>query len=191
MTKHSVLFAIAICSLSACTYNIKPSIPALPQEKLASNPIECNVLLLMPQEFSNKEFVSSFENREVHVSIGEPAAKAIENMVRSQYSHVETIAVAGDGTLDFIKYASIAPSKPSLIIRPRFQRLDSSVRLFKYNFEFVISTDIAGLSSPITPTGKGIGTAGLYAESVIQKAASEALSNSVNALASELPKTCK
>ncbi|NOS97582.1 MAG: hypothetical protein HOP25_03820 [Methylotenera sp.] len=191
MNKLSVLISIAFSALSACTYNIKPSIPALPKNKLASAPIECNVLLLIPQEFSNKEFVSSFEDREVRVFVGAPAAKAVENMVRSQYSHVETIAVAGDGTLDFIKYANNIQSKPSLIIRPRFQRLDSSLRLFKYNFEFVISTDIAGLSSPITPSGMGMGTAGLYTESVIQKAVSEALSNSTNALATELPKTCK
>jgi hypothetical protein len=191
MNKLSVLISIAFSALSACTYNVKPSIPALPIEKLASTPIDCSVLLLMPQEFSNKEFVSSFENHEVHVSVGAPAAKAVENLVRAQYSHVEIVAVAGDGTLDFIKYANNVQSKPSLVIRPRFQRLDSSVRLFKYNFEFVISTDIAGLSSPITPSGMGVGTAGLYTESVIQKAVSEALSNSANALASELPKTCK
>jgi len=104
---------------------------------------------------------------------------------------VEKRNVTGDGTLDFVRLASVQQTAQQLITRPRFVRLESSVRPFRYNIEFGLALDIAGLSEPVTPQGEGIGTAGLYVQSAIQNAAADALSKAIASLAESLPKLCK
>jgi hypothetical protein len=145
----------------------------------------------MPDEFLSREYVSSFEGREVRFMVGAPAAQAIEALIRSRVAMVEKTSVTGDGTLEFIRLTQNHPSDPTLIIRPRFTRLESSVRPFRYNVEFGLAIDIAGVSSPISPSGIGVGTAGMYAQSEIQKAADAALSQAIKSIEVTFPSTCK
>jgi hypothetical protein len=185
--KYFIAFILAV-SLSACTYNIQPATPVL-TPIAAQQP--CSVLLLTPQEFASREYVSSFEGREIRLLVGPPASVAIEALLRSSFMQVEKRNVTGDGTLDFMRLASEQQNYQRLIARPRFVRLESSVRPFRYNIEFGLALDIAGLSEPVTLQGIGIGTAGLYVQSEIQNAADEALLKAIKSLAESLPRTCK
>jgi len=185
-----IVAALLAIGLSACSYNIRPTTPTTPPLAIGASKLQCGVLLLVPQEFIGREYVSSFEGREIRILVGPPAMEAVEALLRSRFAQVEKRNVTGDGTLDFVRLTSKQQSTPLLITRPRFVRLDSSVRPFRYNIEFVLSLDIAGLSEPLAPQGNGIGTAGLYIESEIQKASDQALSEAIRSLAAVLPSTC-
>lgn len=188
--KYLVAVLLAV-SLSACTYNIQPAVPVLPPLAAGASQQSCTVLLLASQEFASREYVSSFEGREIRLLVGPPASAAIEALLRSRFIQVEKRNVTGDGTLDFMRLAATQQNDPHLIARPRFVRLESSVRPFRYNIEFGLALDIAGLSEPVTSQGIGIGTAGLYVQSEIQYAADEALSQAITSLAESLPRACK
>lgn len=185
-----IVAALVAVGLSACTFNIRPTTPNIPPLVIGASRLECGVLLLAPQEFIEREYVSSFDGREIRILVGPPAMEAVEALLRSRFVQVEKRDVSGDGTLDFVRLTSKQQSSPFLITRPRFVRLDSSVRPFRYNIEFGLSLDIAGLSESLTPQGNGIGTAGLYIESEIQKASDQALSKAITSLAAVLPSTC-
>ncbi|MDD5700353.1 MAG: hypothetical protein PHH00_04185 [Candidatus Nanoarchaeia archaeon] len=188
--KYFIALFLAV-NLSACTYNIQPATPVLPPIADEASQQPCSVLLLIPQEFASREYVSSFEGREIRLLVGPPASAAIESLLRSSFMQVEKRNVTGDGTLDFVRLASVQQNDPRLIARPRFVRLESSVRPFRYNIEFGLALDIAGLSESLTLQGIGIGTAGLYVQSEIQNAADEALLKAITSLAESLPRTCK
>jgi len=189
--KWQAFVALTLSSLSACTYIIQPAVPT-PQTWISGSPVlDCKTLFLKPEEFVNREYVSSFEGREIRLRVGLPATKAIEALVRSRISHVETLSVVGDGTLDFVRLISQSRPDSPIVIRPRFVQLASSLRPFRYNIEFGLTVDIAGLSSPVAPSGVGIGTFSWYAESEIQKAADYALSEAVASLAANFPTTCE
>ena len=188
---ETLFILLVAINFSACTYNIKPSAADIPLSAIgATNKLNCKALLLVPQEFANREYVSSFEAREVRLLVGPPATESIDTLLRLHFVQVEKQSASGDGTLDFIRFASKQQSPPLIIIRPRFVRLESSVRPFRYNIGFRLGLDFAGFSQPVTSQGRGIGTAGLYTEASIQKAADEALSQAIISLASELPTTC-
>jgi hypothetical protein len=188
---RQLLLALVLIALPACTFNIQPAVPTLSPAISGGALLDCKALLLIPEEFVSREYISSFEGREVRLRIGPPAAEAIEALVRSRISRVEKLMATGDGTLDFVRLASNPQPGSPLIMRPRFVRLESSVRPFRYNIEFGVAVDIAGLSTPATPSGIGIGTAGLYVQSEIQKAADEALSEAVTSLGTAFPRTCR
>jgi hypothetical protein len=188
----TLIIVFVVMSLSACTYNIQPSVVTIPQSTLgAPHQLNCKALLLIPQEFANREYVSSFEGREVRLLVGPPAMESIDTLLRSRFAQLEKRSVSGDGTLDFMQLASMQRSTALIVIRPRFVRLESSVRPFRYNIEIALVLDLAGLSQPATSQGHGIGTAGLYTEASIQKAADEALSQAIISLTSNLPTTCE
>jgi hypothetical protein len=147
--------------------------------------------MLAPQEFVNREYVSSFESREIRLLVGPPAIAAIEALLQSRFEEVTRQDVVGDGTIDFVRLTSKEQATPVLVARPRFLRLESSVRPFRYNIEFGLALDITGLSQPISVQGQGVGTAGLYVQSEIQKAADQALSEAITSLGASLPSVCK
>ena len=179
-------------AISACTYNIQPSVPTIPLSTSgASHQLNCNVLLLVPQEFANRVYVSSFEAREIRLLVGPPASEAIDALLRSRFVQVQKQSVTGDGSLDFMRITSEQQDPPLILIRPRFVRLESSVRPFRYNIEFGIALDIAGLLQPVTSQGAGVGTAGLYTQKALQRAADKALSKVIISLAADLPTTCE
>lgn len=179
-------------AISACTYNIQPSVPTIPLSTSgASHQLNCNVLLLVPQEFANRVYVSSFEAREIRLLVGPPASEAIDALLRSRFVQVQKQSVTGDGSLDFMRITSEQQDPPLILIRPRFVRLESSVRPFRYNIEFGIALDIAGLLQPVTSQGAGVGTAGLYTQKALQRAADKALSKAIISLAADLPTTCE
>ena len=156
-----LIAAFSLISLSACTFNIKPAVPRLAPATGTGSLLNCKAILLMPEEFANREYISSFEGREVRLMVGPPAAEAVEALVRSRFSQVDKFSATGDGTLEFIRLTTDQKPKPPVVVRPRFTRLESSVRPFRYNIEFGVALDIAGLSLPATPSGAGVGTAGL------------------------------
>jgi hypothetical protein len=175
---------------AACTFNIKPVVPAVPSASGAAR-LNCSVLLLVPQEFATREYISSFDGREIRLLIGPPTTEAIENLLKARFVEVNRQNTSGDGTLDFVRLSSRQQSPSNLIARPRFARLESSVRPFRYNIEFGLVLDVAGLNQLVTLQGDGIGTAGLYVQSEIQKAADEALSQMISSLSANLPLACK
>lgn len=182
---------LLICAASACTYNVQPVVPSLPPPSSNTGLIDCKAVLLIPEEFLSREYVSSFEGREVRIRVGPPAAQAVEAIARSRYSKVEAVMAAGDGTLTFIRLATVPAGTSQLVMRPRFVRLESSVVPFRYNIEVGLAVDIAGIATPVTPSGAGVGTAGLYTQSEIQKAADEALAGAIFSLATSFPQSCK
>jgi hypothetical protein len=189
--KYSCTITFILCTLSACTFNVQPTVPSLPLTYINQTLLGCEVTILMPVEFQNREYVSSFDAREIRIRIGEPASEAIETLVRARFAKVTKKTVTGDGTLEFLRMISSPEADGRIVLRPRITRLESSVRPFRYNLEFALAVDVAGLSAPATPSGTGVGTANIYSQSAIQKAANDALSGAVEELASTFPTECK
>jgi hypothetical protein len=193
VSKHIAL-AVALSgamAMSACTFNIQPTVPSVPPRQAGSGPLACKAILLLPQEFVSREYVSSFEAREIRIAVGTPTAEAVHALVASRFASVQKVPVPGDGTLDFVRLSTAAHGDTELVLRPRFLRLDSSVRPFRYNIEIGVSVDVAGLKAPVTPSGQGTGSAGLYVQSEIQKAADEALAETITSLAANFPTSCQ
>jgi hypothetical protein len=180
---------VGVFGLSACTYNIQPIAPTV-QVASGATKLNCQVLLLLPQEFTTREYVSSFEGREVRFLIGPPVSEAIESLLRSRFVGVQKQNATGDGTLEFVRMSMQQKDAQNLIARPRFVRLDSSVRPFRYSMEFGVALDIGGAGQPMTAQGQGTGTAGAYTQTEIQNAANDALSQLVAKLATSLPANC-
>jgi len=192
--RKSLWFLVSVLmlsGLSACTYNIQPAVPALTPIAGSGSRLNCKAVLLMPEEFANREYISSFEGREIRLMVGPPAAKAVEALIRSRYEQVDKSSASGDGTLDLVRLTSNQNTNAPIVVRPRFPRLESSVRPFRYSIEFGLTLDIAGLSAPVAPSGVGIGAAGLYVQSEIQKAADDALAQAISSLTSALPTMCQ
>ena len=179
---------LGFASFSACTFNVQPDVPSATAIPDSGSRLDCKATLLMPQEFANREYVSSFEGHEVRLMIGVPAAKAVEALIRSKFTQVSEIPAAGDGTLELVRLAS--NQNQTILIRPRFTRLESSVRPFRYNIEIGLALDLEGLSEPLAPSGMGVGTAHLYDQSEIQKASNAALAGAMDSLGSALPPRC-
>lgn len=185
-----LVIALVALFLPACTYVIQPAVPVVPTPKGVSK-LSCKILMLVPQEFVNREYVSSFEGREFRYLVGHPAIEAIEILLRSRFEDFSRQDVVGDGTIEFLQLTSKEQATPSLVARPRFIRLESSVRPFRYNIELGLALDIAGLSQPVSVQGQGVGTAGLYIQSAIQGAADQALSEAITLIGESLPSACK
>ena len=199
-TKESIpvgkLVALAVAlagavAMPACTFNIQPTVPSVPPRHEGSGPLACKAILLLPQEFVSREYVSSFESREIRIAVGAPTVEAVYALAASRFASVQKVPVSGDGTLDFVRLSTAAHSDTELVLRPRFLRLDSSVRPFRYNIEIGVSVDVAGLKAPVTSSGQGTGSAGLYVQSEIQKAADEALAETITSLAATFPVSCQ
>ena len=178
-------------TLTACTFHIQPAVPDPPPLAKNATLLNCRALLLVPEEFANREYISSFDGREIRLKAGPPAAKSLEMLIRSRVANVERIYAAGDGTLEFIRLSSDHRFNAPLILRPRFTRLESSVRGFRYNVEFGIALDVVGLSSLVTPSGTGVGSTSLYVQSEIQRAADTALSQAIASIAAAFPSSCR
>ena len=185
----------AICALAiligGCTYAIRPNAPDPSIYASPLPPAHCKAQLLIPSEFATRQFVSTFEGREIRLEVGPTAAEAMTSLVRSRFSQPEVVSVSGDGSIDVLRLLQSSTGDKLIVLRPRFQRVDSSVRPFRLNFEIVVSLDIASSARTQTVSGTGVGTAGVYAEAEIQRAANTALSGAFEQLASSTALSCQ
>jgi hypothetical protein len=185
-------------ALSGCTLDVRPAVPSMPQYDPGQSLVECEVLLMVSEELLNSEYASSlstfspaFTGSEARIHVGEPAAEAVEALVRSRFKVVTKQMVKGSGSDDFFHAVTTSALHDRLVMRPRITLVESVARPAQYNIELGITVDTAGLSVHETPTGSGTGTASVYTRAAIRKAADEALAAAVAAIASRFPATCK
>ncbi|HSM97430.1 MAG TPA: hypothetical protein VLS47_00310 [Gallionella sp.] len=159
--------------------------------------VECEVLLIVSEELLDSEYVSSlstfspiFTGSEARIHAGEPAAEAIEALVRSRFKVVTKQMAKGSGSDEFFHAVTASVLNDRLVMRPRITLVESVARPARYDIELGITVDTAGLSVRETPTGSGTGTASVYTRAAIRKAADDALSAAVAAVASRFP-TCR
>jgi hypothetical protein len=193
MNDRSRMFLIVLAiSSSACTFNVQPEVVMAPVSATASSEKQkCKVLLLVPYEFATREYVSSFEARQIRFQIGAPAMASIEALLRQNFTEFERTEVTGDGTVDLVRFSIEKDSTTPMAARPRFTRLESSVVPGSYNIEVGIALDFVGQPPPITLQGKGLGSAHLYTEGSLTNAANQALSQAITSVARALPTVCK
>lgn len=191
---HSL--ALILFALPGCTFNVRPAMPVPPDDP-GQGLVECEVLLIVSEELLDSEYVSSlstfspiFTGSEARIHAGEPAAEAIEALVRSRFKVVTKQMAKGSGSDEFFHAVTASVLNDRLVMRPRITLVESVARPARYDIELGITVDTAGLSVRETPTGSGAGTASVYTRAAIRKAADDALSAAVAAVASRFP-TCR
>lgn len=190
METHNRLFVLIVfvALVVSCSFRMTPT---LSHEDMPPSvePIPADVLLLIPVEFDQFVYVSSYEGREIRYAFG----KAIKDQFRALLNTAfESIVIK---PISSVAAAVLMMSQNEARIKdfdyvgvPEFVSTNSWVKPFEYGIEIGIRVEFFSTdkSKVIAVKGHGQGTAGIYFASALQEAGKSGLRTALISLRDDL-----
>jgi hypothetical protein len=159
-----IILLILAASALGCTFHIQPVV----SEKVFANPperIAANVLLKVPDDFWEFEYVASYEGREIRYFLGRSAWENIPALFRAMFSSASMADDVGENP----KYDWIATL--------RWGQQNSYVRPFVFGIETNLQVDFVSYDSKksFSTSAKGKGEAHAYTQSSLQSAGDDGM----------------
>ena len=168
MKRNTLCLLALVPFLAACTFHMLPQVS---KENLQSDKekIQLSLLLKVPDEFMNYEYVASYEGREIRYFFGKSMKDIMPIYMESIFSKV----IIADNNSNIANYDYMAI--------PDWGQSHSYVKPFMFGIETNVKIQFISKdkSYDFYVVGKGEGQAGMYVDSEIMKAGNDAINGSL------------
>lgn len=171
MKESKILIVAVLILCSGCSFRLQPQVS---KDTLDNNKekIPINLLLQLPNDFGDYEYVGSYEGREIRYYFGKATVGIFPEYMKNMFSSVSIMDNAFK--IEKCDYLAI----------PEWGQTNSYVKPFVFGVETNIKIQFMSCdkSKVFYISGKGEGKAGIYLEPALMSAGNSALNGSLQNL---------